>query len=94
MVSCVVKMRANSPLRFDSVIAWMASAACVSPSGPTRSNVQVNLESRLRDAGIDTLVICGATTNHCVETVPMKALLTRLTITGSPACSRASSLTA
>jgi nicotinamidase-related amidase len=30
--------------------------------------IGTDLESRLRDAGITTLVICGATTNHCVET--------------------------
>ncbi|WP_366145078.1 isochorismatase family protein [Bradyrhizobium sp.] len=30
--------------------------------------VGTDLERRLRTAGIETLVICGATTNHCVET--------------------------
>jgi nicotinamidase-related amidase len=30
--------------------------------------IGTDLERRLRDAGITTLVICGATTNHCVET--------------------------
>ena len=30
--------------------------------------IGTDLESRLREAGITTLVICGATTNHCVET--------------------------
>jgi len=35
--------------------------------------IGTNLESRLRDAGIDTLVICGATTNHCVETTTRMA---------------------
>jgi nicotinamidase-related amidase len=30
--------------------------------------IGTDLESRLRAAGITTLVICGATTNHCVET--------------------------
>jgi len=30
--------------------------------------IGTDLESRLRDADIKTLVICGATTNHCVET--------------------------
>jgi len=29
--------------------------------------IGTDLESRLRAAGIKTLVICGATTNHCVE---------------------------
>jgi nicotinamidase-related amidase len=30
--------------------------------------IGTDLEARLRHAGYDTLVICGATTNHCVET--------------------------
>jgi nicotinamidase-related amidase len=30
--------------------------------------IGTDLEARLRQAGYDTLVICGATTNHCVET--------------------------
>jgi nicotinamidase-related amidase len=30
--------------------------------------IGTDLEPRLRQAGYDTLVICGATTNHCVET--------------------------
>jgi len=30
--------------------------------------IGTDLERRLRDAGITTVVICGATTNHCVET--------------------------
>jgi nicotinamidase-related amidase len=30
--------------------------------------IGTDLESRLRAAGIKTLIICGATTNHCVET--------------------------
>jgi nicotinamidase-related amidase len=30
--------------------------------------IGTDLEARLRAAGITTLVICGATTNHCVET--------------------------
>jgi nicotinamidase-related amidase len=30
--------------------------------------IGTDLESRLRQGGYDTLVICGATTNHCVET--------------------------
>ncbi len=30
--------------------------------------IGTDLEARLRQAGHDTLVICGATTNHCVET--------------------------
>jgi nicotinamidase-related amidase len=30
--------------------------------------IGTDLEARLTDAGYDTLVICGATTNHCVET--------------------------
>jgi nicotinamidase-related amidase len=30
--------------------------------------IGTDLETRLREAGYHTLVICGATTNHCVET--------------------------
>jgi len=30
--------------------------------------IGTDLEARLRQAGYETLVICGATTNHCVET--------------------------
>jgi nicotinamidase-related amidase len=30
--------------------------------------IGTDLETRLNSAGYDTLVICGATTNHCVET--------------------------
>lgn len=35
--------------------------------------IGTDLESRLRAAGIKTLVICGATTNHCVETTTRMA---------------------
>jgi len=35
--------------------------------------IGTDLESRLRKAGIATLVICGATTNHCVETTTRMA---------------------
>ena len=35
--------------------------------------IGTDLESRLHRAGIDTLVICGATTNHCVETTTRMA---------------------
>jgi nicotinamidase-related amidase len=35
--------------------------------------IGTDLESRLRAAGIDALVICGATTNHCVETTTRMA---------------------
>jgi nicotinamidase-related amidase len=35
--------------------------------------IGTDLEHRLRAAGIETLVICGATTNHCVETTTRMA---------------------
>ena len=35
--------------------------------------IGTDLESRLRAAGITTLAICGATTNHCVETTTRMA---------------------
>lgn len=35
--------------------------------------IGTDLEERLRNAGITTLVICGATTNHCVETTTRMA---------------------
>ena len=35
--------------------------------------IGTDLESRLRAAGIKTVVICGATTNHCVETTARMA---------------------
>jgi nicotinamidase-related amidase len=35
--------------------------------------IGTDLEHRLRAAGIKTLVICGATTNHCVETTTRMA---------------------
>jgi nicotinamidase-related amidase len=35
--------------------------------------IGTDLESQLRAAGIKTLVICGATTNHCVETTTRMA---------------------
>ena len=35
--------------------------------------IGTDLENRLRAAGIQTLVICGATTNHCVETTTRMA---------------------
>lgn len=35
--------------------------------------IGTDLEQRLRSAGIDTAVICGATANHCVETTARMA---------------------
>lgn len=35
--------------------------------------IGTDLESRLRSAGVSTVVICGATTNHCVETTTRMA---------------------
>jgi nicotinamidase-related amidase len=35
--------------------------------------IGTDLESRLREAAIQTVVICGATTNHCVETTTRMA---------------------
>jgi len=37
------------------------------------SFIGTDLEARLRAAGVGTLVICGATTNHCVETTARMA---------------------
>ena len=37
------------------------------------SFIGTDLEDRLRAAGIDTVVICGITTNHCVETTTRMA---------------------
>lgn len=37
------------------------------------SFIGTDLEQRLRTAGIESLVICGATTNHCVETTTRMA---------------------
>lgn len=37
------------------------------------SFIGTNLEQRLRDRGIRTVVICGATSNHCVETTTRMA---------------------
>ncbi|TXM59244.1 cysteine hydrolase family protein [Methylobacterium sp. WL120] len=37
------------------------------------SFIGTDLEARLRSGGIGTLIICGATTNHCVETTARMA---------------------
>jgi nicotinamidase-related amidase len=37
------------------------------------SFIGTDLEARWRDAGVRTVVICGATTNHCVETTTRMA---------------------
>jgi hypothetical protein len=38
-----------------------------------QARIGTDLETRLRASGITTLVICGATTNHCVETTTRMA---------------------
>lgn len=37
------------------------------------SFIGTDLEERLRQAGIESVIICGATTNHCVETTTRMA---------------------
>ncbi|MFK4824346.1 cysteine hydrolase family protein [Paenochrobactrum sp. BZR 588] len=37
------------------------------------SFIGTDLEDRLRQAGIESVIICGATTNHCVETTTRMA---------------------
>jgi nicotinamidase-related amidase len=37
------------------------------------SFIGTDLERRLRSAGVQTIAICGATTNHCVETTARMA---------------------
>ena len=51
------------PLSGEAVIAKRTNSAFIG----------TDLESRLRAAGIKSVVICGATTNHCVETTTRMA---------------------
>lgn len=37
------------------------------------SFIGTGLEARLRAAGVETLILCGATTNHCIETTARMA---------------------
>jgi len=65
---------ADSVFRPERPGFQVTPAACELPGEPVivkhvnSAFIGTDLEARLRQAGYDTLVICGATTNHCVET--------------------------
>jgi nicotinamidase-related amidase len=71
--------RPNSSFRPDATGYAVKDEACERSGEPVivkRVNsafIGTDLETRLRAAGITTLVICGATTNHCVETTTRMA---------------------
>lgn len=71
--------RPNSSFRPDSTGYPVKDEARERPGEPVivkRVNsafIGTDLEARLRAQGIRTLVICGATTNHCVETTTRMA---------------------
>jgi nicotinamidase-related amidase len=64
----------DSPLRPDQPGVNFQPIAEPQPGEPViikhvnSAFIGTNLEQRLRDAEIDTLVICGLTTEHCVST--------------------------
>lgn len=72
-------LEANSLLRADSPGNAVQAVAAPTPAEPVyRKHVNsafigTNLERDLRQDGIDTLVIVGLTTNHCVSTTARMA---------------------